>query len=161
MRERSIFQVEAITELLEIYLRNAYFHVTEIWCGHGKPLSPIVSNVLSRVCVCDYRRVMDWWLDLLTTYTPNSELHAVTTPWRISTIHKSPQHPLSFPASCVLTCRSLATASNSGDRLQNDLNHLSSLISSIYFNIEMDSRVLFISWMLWSLEGVSTDHWSF
>jgi hypothetical protein len=54
-------------------------------------------------------------LDLLTTYTHDSELQAITAPPLISKIHKSPQHLLSFPACCVITSRSLATASNSGD----------------------------------------------
>jgi hypothetical protein len=65
---------------------------------------------------CDYRRGVDWILDLLTTYIYDSELQAVTAPPLISTIHKSPQHPLSpFPDCCVLTSRSLETASNIGD----------------------------------------------
>jgi hypothetical protein len=60
-------------------------------------------------------RVLDWRLDLLTTYTYDSEPHAITVPPPTSTIHKSPQHPLSlFPACCVFS-RSLATASNSTD----------------------------------------------
>jgi hypothetical protein len=49
-------------------------------------------------------------MDLWTTYTHD------TAPQLISTIHKSPQHSLShFPACCVFTSRSLATAANSGD----------------------------------------------
>jgi hypothetical protein len=48
--------------------------------------------------------------------THHSELQAITAPPLISTIRRSPQHPLSlFPACCVFTSRSLATASNSGD----------------------------------------------
>jgi hypothetical protein len=35
-------------------------------------------------------------MDLLTTYTYNLKLQAITAPPLISTIHKSPQHPLSF-----------------------------------------------------------------
>jgi hypothetical protein len=55
-------------------------------------------------------------MDSLTTYTHGSELQAITAPPLILTIHKSPKHPLSlFPACCVFTSRSLATASNSGD----------------------------------------------
>jgi hypothetical protein len=54
--------------------------------------------------MCDYRRGLDWWMDLFTTYTHDSELKAITAPPPIFTIHKSPQHPLS---------RSLAMASNS------------------------------------------------
>jgi hypothetical protein len=34
----------------------------------------------------DYRRGLDWRIDLLTTYTHDSELQAVTTPPLISTI---------------------------------------------------------------------------
>jgi hypothetical protein len=39
---------------------------------------------------------MDLWLDLLTTYTHNSELQVITALPLISTIHKSPQQPLSL-----------------------------------------------------------------
>jgi hypothetical protein len=35
-------------------------------------------------------------MDLLTTYIHDSKLHAITAPSLISTIHKSPQHPLSL-----------------------------------------------------------------
>jgi hypothetical protein len=64
----------------------------------------------------DYRRGLDWWIDLLTTYTYDSELQVITAPPLISTIRKSPQHPLSlFPARYIFISRSLATASYSGD----------------------------------------------
>jgi hypothetical protein len=46
--------------------------------------------------VCDYRRGLDWWTDLSTTYTHHSELKAITAPPLISTIHEPPQRPLSF-----------------------------------------------------------------
>jgi hypothetical protein len=36
------------------------------------------------------------WMDVMTTYTHDSELQAITAPPLISTIHKSPQHPLSL-----------------------------------------------------------------
>jgi hypothetical protein len=60
--------------------------------------------------------VLDWVLDLLTTYAHDLELQSVTTPPLISIIHKSPQHPLSLfhPVVCVFTSRSLVTASNRG-----------------------------------------------
>jgi hypothetical protein len=75
-----------------------------------------ISGKYCHVYVRDYRRGLDWWMDLLTTYTHDSELQAITAPLLISTIHQSPQHPLSlFPACCVFTSRSLVTASNSGD----------------------------------------------
>jgi hypothetical protein len=64
--------------------------------------------------------VLNWLLNLLTTYTHESELQGISAPPLIS-IHKptehnkSPQHPLSlFPACSVFISRSLATPSNSG-----------------------------------------------
>jgi hypothetical protein len=45
----------------------------------------------------------------------DSEIQAITAPPLISTIDKSPEHPLNlFPAYCVISS-SLATVSNSGD----------------------------------------------
>jgi hypothetical protein len=40
--------------------------------------------------------VLDWKMDLLTTYIHDSEIQAITAPPLISTIHKLPQHPLSL-----------------------------------------------------------------
>jgi hypothetical protein len=65
-------------------------------------------------------------MDLLATYTHDSELQAITAPPLISTIHKSPQHPLSLFQPAVFTSRSLATASNSGDFLASSSQVLSS-----------------------------------
>jgi hypothetical protein len=48
------------------------------------------------ICVCDYRRGMDWILDLLNTYTHHSELQVITAPSLISTLYKSPHHPLNL-----------------------------------------------------------------
>jgi hypothetical protein len=50
-------------------------------------------------------------MDLLTTYTHDLELQAITAPPQTSTICKSPQHPLSLLQSDV----SSPTTSNSGD----------------------------------------------
>jgi hypothetical protein len=59
---------------------------------------------------------MDWWMDLLTTYIRHSELHVITALSLISTLYKSPQHPLFlFLAYCAFNSHSLATASKSGD----------------------------------------------
>jgi hypothetical protein len=67
-------------------------------------------------CICDYRRGLDRLIILLTTYTYNMALQAITKPPLISTTHKSPQHPLSlFAACCVFISRSLATVSNNRD----------------------------------------------
>jgi hypothetical protein len=49
-------------------------------------------------------------LDLLATYTHDSELQAITAPPLITTALAKP-----FPACCVFTCRSLVKVSNSGD----------------------------------------------
>jgi hypothetical protein len=49
------------------------------------------------------RRGLNWILDLLTTYTHDSELQAVTAPPLISTIHKPPRHPLSLFQPAVST----------------------------------------------------------
>jgi hypothetical protein len=55
-------------------------------------------------------------MDLLTTHTHDSYyVQVITAPPLISTIHKSPQHPLSLFQPAVFTSRSLVTASNSGD----------------------------------------------
>jgi hypothetical protein len=52
----------------------------------------------------------------LTTCTHNSELQVTTALTLISTLYKSPQHPLSLSsACCVFNNRSLTTTSNSGD----------------------------------------------
>jgi uncharacterized membrane protein YozB (DUF420 family) len=68
-------------------------------------------HVFSR---CGYRRGMDRRMDLLTIFIHHSELQVITAPLPVSTIHRSPQHPLSsFPACCVFN--SLAMASNNGD----------------------------------------------
>jgi hypothetical protein len=68
----------------------------------------------SVTCMHDYRWGLDRWLDLLTTYTHDPELQAVTVPPQFSAIHISPQHPLSlFPACCVFISCSLAMTLNS------------------------------------------------
>jgi hypothetical protein len=70
----------------------------------------------------------DWCLYLFTTWTPqDSELQVITAPPLLSTIHKSPQHPLrNVPACCVFVSHSLATASNSGDSSASRAHVLSS-----------------------------------
>jgi hypothetical protein len=66
------------------------------------------------MCVCVYRRSMDWILDLLTLCTHHSELQVITALSPVSTLYKSPQHPLRLfqPAG---TGHSQAKASNNGD----------------------------------------------
>jgi hypothetical protein len=59
--------------------------------------------------------VLDWILGLLTIYTHNSELQAITAPSPISTRYKSLQYALGPFQSSVFTSPSLVTASNSWD----------------------------------------------
>jgi hypothetical protein len=56
----------------------------------------LISLVFIFTCMRDYRRGFGFVSDLLTTYTHNSELEAITAPPLISTIHKTPQHTLSL-----------------------------------------------------------------
>jgi hypothetical protein len=75
----------------------------------------IADKILS-LFMCEYRQGMDWWMDLLKTYTHHSKLQVITGLSLISILYKSPQHPLSFlPACCIIISRSLTTASYSGD----------------------------------------------
>jgi hypothetical protein len=73
-----------------------------LWRMHTTSLEVLISICLNMSrhivekcnCTCDCRRGLDWWMNLLTTYTQDSELQAIIAPLLISTIHKSPQHPL-------------------------------------------------------------------
>jgi hypothetical protein len=66
--------------------------------------------------MCDYRLGLDLWMDLLTTYAHKSrDLQAITAQPLISTIHKSPQHPLILFQNVFFRRSSQATASDSGD----------------------------------------------
>jgi hypothetical protein len=47
-------------------------------------------------CRNDYRWVLDWIIGFIALIAHNSELQAITVLPLISTIHKSPQYPLSF-----------------------------------------------------------------
>jgi hypothetical protein len=74
------------------------------------------AGIRTVTCMCDYRRSLDWCLDLLTTYKHDTLSTSNYSATAISTIQKSPQQTLSlFPAWCAFTSRSLAMASNSGD----------------------------------------------
>jgi hypothetical protein len=74
---------------------------------------PMSSNN-SVTCMCDYRRGLDWWMELLTTYTHESQIR--TSNYNATAnLHKSSQHRLRIFQPAVFTSRSLATASNSGD----------------------------------------------
>jgi hypothetical protein len=75
----------------------------------------------------DYRRDCDWWMDLLTTFTHDSDLQAIAASTLISTIHKSRQNLRSlFTACCVFTSRSLITTFKSADSSASSAQILSS-----------------------------------
>jgi hypothetical protein len=86
------------------------------------------ANIIMRMCVT-VDGVLDWLLDLLTTYTHNLELQIITAPSLISTLLQIIAAPAkSFPACYVFTSRSLVTASNSGDSPSSAIKfHLHSL----------------------------------
>jgi hypothetical protein len=108
--------LHALTKKTEFFLRNLIFVVCLVgskivrlpqcllmsveFCENCSfifqvlPICGVYGLILSRFCDC--RQGLDWWIDLFTTYTHDSELHAITAPPLISTIHKSPQHPLSL-----------------------------------------------------------------
>jgi hypothetical protein len=70
---------------------------------------------VTRMCVT-VDGVLDWILDLLITYTHDSELQVIIAPSPISTILQiTTAQANSFRACCVLTSLSLVTDSNSGD----------------------------------------------
>jgi hypothetical protein len=103
-------------------------------------LSVIESIVMFLGCHCSWG--MDWWVELLTTYTHHSELQVITALSLISTLYKSPQHPLSlFPAFCAFISHSLETASNSGDSWLHTLRfYLHSLLCRTH--LSTDSRTI-------------------
>jgi hypothetical protein len=51
---------------------------------NNKPHEVLQFNIVA-IYVRDYRRGLDWWMDLLTTYTHDSELQVITAPLLIST----------------------------------------------------------------------------
>jgi hypothetical protein len=71
-------------------------------------------NIVHVLCVT-INGVLNRVLDILTTYTHDSELQVITAPALISTLFQITTVPsMSFPV-YVFTSRSLATASNNGD----------------------------------------------
>jgi hypothetical protein len=52
--------------------------------------------------VCDYRRCMHWWMDLLTTYTDDSEVQVITALLLISTLSLLSLHE-SYPGNGFYT----------------------------------------------------------
>jgi hypothetical protein len=83
------------------HLYNCLFHFCSVAISWSRSNAVSKSNCIwhqlsgvLRGCIWD----LDWWMNLLTTYTHNLELQAITAPPLISTIHKSPQHLLCSPA---------------------------------------------------------------
>jgi hypothetical protein len=67
------------------------------------------------VVECDYRRGLDWIVDVLATLTNHLWLNLITAPSLTSIFYKSLQHTLSLCNLLCFTSRSLVAASNSGD----------------------------------------------
>jgi hypothetical protein len=72
-------------------------------CGSSDSIIPpfVLIIIVTSLGVCDYRRRMDWWMDLSTTCTHNSELQVITALSLISALYKSSQHPLSLFQPCM------------------------------------------------------------
>jgi hypothetical protein len=68
------------------------------WCIRRCMLAVLIVLCNQKYChvLGDYRRGLHSWMDLLATYTHDPELQVITAPLLISTIHKSPRHPLKF-----------------------------------------------------------------
>jgi hypothetical protein len=88
------------------------------------------------VYVCDYRRGMDWWIDLLTNYAHDPEPQAITVLSPIFTFYKSLH--AKFSACSVLTGRCLVTALSSGD---SSASVLKSLLSGEYPTTELSTEL--------------------
>jgi hypothetical protein len=76
------------------------------------------SEYFHHLWACGYRRGMDWWMGLLTTYTHHSELqvnYSVIADFCTLQITTAPAKLLS--ACSVSSSRSITTASNSGHKL--------------------------------------------
>jgi hypothetical protein len=97
----------------EQHFQDAIMEFRILYLNNTIPLQ--MHKILSR-CRGDYRQDMHWWMDLLNTYTHDSEQQVTTAlPLRF-TIHKSPTNTLSlYTACCIFTSHFLATTSNSGD----------------------------------------------
>jgi hypothetical protein len=61
---------------------------TAVYCENHEEHINTVKNM------CDYRRGLDWWMDLMATYTHDSELQVITTPLLIYALQSSLQHTL-------------------------------------------------------------------
>jgi hypothetical protein len=80
--------------------------------------------------------VLDWILDLLTTYTHNSELQVIIASSLISRAFAK-----SFPACSVFTRRSLVRASNSGD---SSASALKSFLHSFLYRTDLIALIIFL-----------------
>jgi hypothetical protein len=103
--------------------------------------------------------LVDWWTDLLTTYTHHSELQVITALSLVSVIYNSPQHPLRlFPACYVFISRYLVTASNIGHSSPSRAQVLSSqpLVQNSTFNRQLETN--WVPPQLFSRELIVTDH---
>jgi hypothetical protein len=109
-------QIECGHFIFQLTIRN-HHHIRQYITYEGERAS--LSNYTAyKYCRVVWSVTLDgvlhWILDVLTTYTHNSEVQVITAPSLISTIHKSPHHPLSLFQPDVFTSSCLVTASNNG-----------------------------------------------
>jgi hypothetical protein len=124
LAERSVLQVEAIMELLEVYLRTAYFQGDDKFFLQkdgmvmGSSLSPIVSNIFME----NFEKLA---LDS-AQYKPSLWLRYVDDAFVV------------WP--------------HGSEQLPNFFNHCNTLRPSINFTRGIESDVRFLFWMFWSSE---------
>jgi hypothetical protein len=90
------------------------------------------------IYMCDYRRGMDWWMDLMVPNTHHLKLRITITLSLISTLYKS-LHAESSPACSVFTSRCLVTAPNNGG---SSASVPTSLLSGWYPTAELRRHLL-------------------
>jgi hypothetical protein len=93
----------AVIFMVKLRKCTKYLRMVGVPVGIRKRHVPMGCRYGKYIVTCrgDYRRGMHWWMDLLATDTHDSDLQVITAPPLISTIHKSPQHPLSLFESAV------------------------------------------------------------
>jgi hypothetical protein len=89
--------VYLVVSFPQVFIPKLWMHFSfmRATCPYVILLDLFILIILSRFRG-DYRRGLDWWMDLLTTYTHDSELQAITATPIIPTVHKSPQHTRSL-----------------------------------------------------------------
>jgi hypothetical protein len=82
----SLVNVELKTGIPEVSAISII--IVDVVTDHVFLLYIYIYIVMFYVCVWDYRRGMDWWMALLTTYTRHLELQVIKALLLISTLYE-------------------------------------------------------------------------